>query len=380
MNVPGRAFEGFNAAAVVMVHGYKELGKEARMQVYEIVNRETNKLGDKALQYYLDDSNGIRFARGNLYRLTRTEKRETARLLLSAPLSILKVVKTDTEMKIAYEFAGQLSTATVKDLVTHVSVNMKSTRDANKTLAELLYKYAKDQENKGQIETEHDSIYIDSGIVKVSYNTNLIDIKRTLKSLREFWPMSANPHAFISGLAYNLVAPLAYHIRTNSPPGYLFPIRISFGRTGGAKTSTDAIFVIKGFDQDKDAGFLTNEQVSTPFTFEKNMADSTLPVIINDVSPDWLFRVSTILKNSSENPTAGDRGNPDQSITRRRIKRALNITSNEAIVPSDDAARARRYILEEYTEEHVKRRNPYAFQNFMDSFTFTKTYVVYGVV
>ena len=49
------------------------------------------------------------------------------------------------------------------------------------------------------------------------------------------------------------------------------------------------------------------------------------------------------------------------------MKRALNITINEVIIPSDDSATTRRYILEGYTEEHVKRCNPTAFRAFMDS-------------
>lgn len=325
------------------------------------------KIEGSALEYWYDAVNGVRFTNGNLYRLTRTEKKESERLLLSAPLAISEVVRTDYDTEIRYEFAGKQYNATIKDMVAHISANMKSTREANKTLAELLHKYCTDQENKGLVKVEHEPVFIENGIMRVSYDTSAIDVAKTLAAIRNFYPISANPPAFLSAFAYNLIAPLAYHIRIYAPAGYLFPLRISYGRTGAAKTSTDAIFVMRGYEQDKDTGMLTNEQVATPFTFEKNMGDSVLPVIINDVSADWLTKVATLLKNSAENPTAGDRGNPDQSITRRRFRRGLNITSNESIVPSDDAAIARRYILEEYTEENEKRRNIGAFREFVNA-------------
>lgn len=58
-------------------------------------------------------------------------------------------------------------------------------------------------------------------------------------------------------------------------------------------------------------------------------------------SPFTISEFKKVLKNSSENPKVGDRGNPDQTITRRRMKRALNFTSNEVISSSNDAANAR---------------------------------------
>ena len=371
-NAPGSDFKGFDIAARFISHEYRTLSEQERKKIYQKVQRERAGAQHEddnisPLEYWLDEKNGVKFTGGNLYRITRTEKRESERLLLSAPLTILEVVQADTEAKIKYNFAGRASTGTIKDLVTDVSTNMRSTREANKTLSELLYRFVDEKIKNGEATVMHDPVYIEENRVHVSFNIEKVDVHKTLETLRGFYSIAANPHAFLSGLAFNLIAPLAYHIRTKAAPGYLFPIRMSFGRTGAAKTSTDAIFVLKGYDQDKDSGFLTGEQVATAFTFEKNMSETILPVVINDVGADWLAKVSTVLKNSSENPTAGDRGNPDQTITRRRLKRALNITSNQVITPSDDAAKMRRYILEEYTEEHEKRRNVPAFRTFMDT-------------
>ena len=369
-NAPGKDFKGFDIAAGVISQEYCKLDEHDRQEIYRKVLQaraegEHEDVSD--LEFWLDNENGIRFSKGNLYRLTRTEKRDSERLLSSAPLTIQGVMRTDYDTEIHYIFAGKQYNATIKDMVTHISANMKSTREANKSLTELLHKYAIDQENKGMVKVVHEPIFIEHGIISVAYDTSGIAILKTLETIRNFYPISANPHAFLSAFAYNLIAPLAYHIRVNAPAGYLFPMRISSGRTSAAKTSTDSIFVLTGFAQSKEDGILTNEQVATPFTLQKNMENSTLPVIINDISGAWLDKVSTMIKNSSENAISGDRGNPDQSLTRRYMKRALNMTSNEIITPSDDAAKMRRYILEEYTDEHAKRRNTAAFWDFINA-------------
>ena len=384
-NAPGKDFGGFDAAAAFISPEYRKLDEHDRKEIYRKVlqaQAEAKQEDDNIspLEYWLDKENGVKFTGGNLYRLIRTEKHESERLLLSAPLTIQSVLRTDYDTEIRYMFAGKQYNATIKDMVTHISANMKSTRDASKTLAELLHKYCTDQENKGLVKVQHEPVFIENGIIRVSYDTSAIDVAKALAGIRNFHPISANPHAFLSAFAYNLIAPLAYHIRVHAEAGYLFPMRVSYGRTGAAKTSTDSIFVLRGYKQDKDSGMLTNEQVATPFTFEKNMGETVLPVIVNDVSADWLTKVSTVLKNSAENPTAGDRGNPDQTVTRRRFRRALNITSNEIFAPSDDAAIARRYILEEYTEEHEKRRNITAFREFFNALPEGFMYAIFNAV
>jgi hypothetical protein len=322
------------------------------------------KIEGSALEYWLDSDNGVRLNQGNLYRLTRTEKKENARLLLSAPLILIGAVKTDEGTKIRYVFSGGTKTATLKEMVTDISVNMHSPREANKSLSELLYRYVDDQIKNHKILIEHDPIYAEDGTIHVSFDTSDISVKHTLQLLRDFYEIATNPHAFLSGLAFNLVAPLAFFIRTDAPFGYLFPQRISYGQTGGAKSSMDSIFVLTGYDQDKETGVLTNQQVATNFTFIKNLESSILPVIINDVAPEWLTTVSTVLKNAAENSTSGDRGNADQSITRHQLRRALNITTNEIVIPTDDAAGTRRYITEKYTAENKNRQNIPAFMKF----------------
>ncbi len=321
---------------------------------------------DEGREFWFDRVNGVKFSSGNLYRLTINKEGDVAlKLVLSAPLQLSKIVKTDDGWQIGYTFNGDKFENDIKSLVSHISTVMRSTRDANNLLAEFLFRYLDDAVNNGNYVVVHSPIYVENGLIKIGYDIRKIDLAKNLRLLRNFYPLATHPRAFLSALAYNLIAPLAYEIRMRSPPGYLFPIRISFGRTGGAKTSMDSIFVRTGYDQSKEDSMLTNEQVATAFTFAKNMGSSSLPILINDVSPDWLDKVSTVLKNSSENPIANERGNPDQSSTRRRMKRALNVTSNEILIPSDDAAKHRRYIMEEYTADHEKRQNPEAFSNFM---------------
>lgn len=87
---------------------------------------------------------------------------------------------------------------------------MKSTRYANKSLSEFLHKYEQDNISKRDFDIQHDPVYVNQGIIKVAYDTAEIDFGKTLRLLRYFHPISANSHAFLSGLSFSLVAPLGY--------------------------------------------------------------------------------------------------------------------------------------------------------------------------
>lgn len=324
------------------------------------------------MDFFFDDTNGIRFSTGNTYKITgeMDDKGQVEKFhykfLFYAPLKFHGVAQNDIgEYLIKYNFQDKDYIDSARDTVSRISVNVKTTRDDNKALSELLQKYIEDEKAASRIEEIHDAVYIDSsGTVRVNYHHNVDNIAN-LSLLREFYDHTMNQHAYLSGLAYNLIAPLSHKIREFSPAGYIFPTRISSGRTGAAKTTTDSIFILTGWDQTKEEGILTAEQVATHFTFLKNMSNSNLPVLINDVVVDFFEKNTTMLKNASENAVLGDRGNADQSITRSKITRAMNITTNEETPLSDDAAQHRRYIHERYTEDHEKRKDLAAYRKFM---------------
>ena len=324
------------------------------------------------MDYFFDSTNGIRFSMGNMYKITAETddtgqvKKYRYKFLFYAPLKFHGVAQNDTgECLIKYNFQDRNYTDSARDTVSRISVNVKTTRDDNKALSEFLQKYIEDEKAASRIEEIHDAVYVDvNGIVRVSSQCN-VDSIANLSLLREFYDHTMNQHAYLSGFAYNLIAPLSHKIREFSPAGYIFPTRISSGRTGAAKTTTDSIFILTGWDQSKEEGILTSEQVATHFTFLKNMSNSNLPVLINDVVGDFFEKNTTMLKNASENAVLGDRGNSDQTITRSKITRAMNITTNEETPPSDDAAQHRRYINERYTEDHEKRKDLAAYRKFI---------------
>ena len=192
-NAPGKDFGGFDVAAAFISLEYRKLDEHDRKEIYRKVlqaRAEAKHEDDNIspLEYWLDKENGVKFTGGNLYRLTRTEKHESERLLLSAPLTIQSVLRTDYDTEIRYVFAGKQYNATIKDMVTHISANMKSTREANKTLAELLHKYCTDQENKGMVKVQHEPVFIENGIIRVSYDTSAIDVTKALAAIRNFYP------------------------------------------------------------------------------------------------------------------------------------------------------------------------------------------------
>ncbi len=322
----------------------------------------------KTIILMFDKETGAELQGGNFYKIT-TDKggKDHRRLLLSGPFTINTVIKFDQAFMIEGSFADDAFRHTVKDTVSLLAVQLRSSREANNILSQFLHRLIAEAKKAGKYEVTHSPIFIEGDIVCVGVEMQNMDVGKNLRLLREFYNIATNQHAFLSAMACALIAPLSYEIRKRAPVGYLLPTHVSFGRTGGAKTSIDAIFVITGYNQEKAQGMLVNEQVVTPFIFQKNLGESILPVIINDVSPDWMDKMSTVLKNAAENSIAGDRGNPDQTITEREVRRFMFITLNDIINPSDDSAKYRRYVLEQYTEQHETRQNKPEYRKFMKS-------------
>ena len=326
-------------------------------------NTETTRM-----EYWFDDANGVSFHDRNLYKLTEGKRGVNEKLLMNVPIAIHAVVNHDGVMKVRYtmDLDDAERIDTVQEMCTHIAVNIRSTREDNKYLSIFLYRLIADRVEAGKVEVMHDPIYIDNGIIRVSYDEGH-DVASILGMIRDFYDYTMNQSAYMSAFSFSLTAPLHYYIRKMSPPGFIVPYHVSVGRTGGSKTTTDSIFVYSGWDMNKDEAFLMANQVKKIFTLMKHVSTGYLPVIVNDVSSDWLDSVSAELKSASEAPAFGDRGKPNDTMTHSEIKRSLMVTMNADISASDDAARYRRYILEHYTADHERRKDMARYTKFIDS-------------
>ena len=322
------------------------------------------KIFAEGFEFWLDSINGVGYDGKNLYKLTEGKKGVSKKFLVWIPMDLKSVVKDGDEWKIRYLFNDVERIDTIPAMKSNISVSMSTTREDNKYLSEFLLQYVRFQISKKDYETHIKPIYVNDDLIHVYYETPL-DTPMNLKLLREFYNYVMNQPAFLSVMSYCLTAPLHRYIRAFSPVGYILPHHISHGMTGASKTTTDAIFVLTGWGQTKDEGLLTANQVATKFTLMKHLSEGNLPILINDVSPEWLDKVSTELKSASETDAFGDRGQPNQTIRQDRMLRSILVTLNQHISPSDDAARNRRYILEEYTKEHGERKNVTKYNEFI---------------
>lgn len=331
-----------------------------------VEDREQDTERGTGITYWFDGENGVLYEGGNIYKLAVGKRGAYEKFMIHIPIELKGVVNLDGVIKVQYrmELTGEERMDTVKDMATHLAVNMKSSRDDNKYITMFLNAYVQEMISNGRVQIMHSSVYIENDVIHMAEGHDT-DVAQSLRLLRDFYDITMNQDAYLSAFSYSLTAPLHYYVRVLSPPGYILPHHISVGRTGASKTTTDAIFVLTGWDQDKDHGMLMSNQVKTKYTFMQHMTEGFLPVIINDVAPDWLDSVSEELKSASEAPAIGDRGNPNQTVTHSKMKRSILVTLNADISPSDDAARNRRYILERYSGVHGTRKNKDAYYKFI---------------
>jgi hypothetical protein len=315
------------------------------------------------------NTQGFLLKNGKFHKVSQTDDGEIyKKLIFSAPLQITGITDRDGDYLIKYSWLDTADSRPADEFLTFINSTLKLSGTARQAFAEFLYALIGQAKEKGMIVDDPTPISVSrDGVIGVNFDVQNMNTSAILSAIRGFHPRSTNPRAFLSALSYATTAPLHYHIRKYSPPQFLTPLHVSNGITGSGKTTTCAIFVLNGYAQRKQEGVLGLEQVRTAFTLAHNLGDSTLPVIINDVNTEWLDRLSEQLKNISESSIASDRGRPDQTINRREVKRSIFITMNQEIALGDDAARARRNILESYTKENLAKQDFQAYNAFTDS-------------
>ena len=330
---------------------------------------EAQILADLAAEIWISGSKGHSLSNGLFSKLSidRDDVKHTT-LICGMPLILTGIVQHDDDYVIRYLWLNAPDSKPANEFLTFVNTTMKLNGAAKQAFAEFIYALIRQANDRGMIDDEPSPISVGiDGKITVNYEVAEMDPAMIIESLRDFYANSTNPKAYLSAFAYALTGPLHYYIRKFSPPEFLMRLHVSYGITGSGKTTTDALFTLHGYAQRKEQGILNLEQIRTGFTLAHNLGNSTLPVIINDVSGEWLEKFSEQLKNMSESNIASDRGRPDQTINRRELKRSIFITLNQEIAPGDDAARARRYILESYNKDNLQRQDKMKYNAFMDS-------------
>lgn len=356
------AYREKNCENVPSLDDLQKYWHDVNGQIFQDVCREI-KLNDDNL-YSLDDD-------GCFYKVHMSEDNTISKLIFKAPLTILAVTeygnRENIQYRIHYRWLGKEDYRDAPEFLQHIGNTLKLNGTARQHFGQFLYELIRELKEKNMIDYEPDPVGLDRDKnVHVDADTEGIDIKETLHILREYHDRSSNPHAFRSVMAMAVIAPLNIEIKRYARPGFIMPMPLLMGETKASKTSLTGIFVQTGLNQTQTEGMLADQTIATHYTFVDALSRSVLPAMLNDLDQAWFTKSTTILKNISEHVIAFSRGRPDLSIVSKEARRLPFLTSNEIIRPSDDAAAHRRYVVELFTEQHVKRKNEALYNAFMD--------------
>lgn len=218
-------------------------------------------------------------------------------------------------------------------------------------IAEFFNAYFHDPKNiEGAVKYHADKIYLENGTVKVDSDEKYdsINVLLTLKSIEN---ISAAPENFKIVMAYSLFAPLSYFIRQQ---GHFVPYLISTGSAGAGKTSTQKLFVIKGYDRLPNDGHIAMNDIKTPYTLMKFWNKSILPSSVEEVSLDWLQFHSELLKANANSVNAGSRGH-FQAVDVYESRAQLMFDTNDTI--DGTLSQLDRFIICDYPAEARSRQN-----------------------
>lgn len=323
---------------------------------------------------WFDDKHGVALNDGNLYSVREVfdpDKQEnivTKKFVVHLPLEITKISRRDGDYIVDFKWISAEDSKPLDDFISFVSGRAKLTGRTRELFAGYINSYIAAEKKAKRINIEELPIMIDGdGVIRVTYNLepmlSHIGVEEILRSLVKFRQHASNPHAFDSALSFALTAPLHYELRKRTPADTAIPIHVSFGATSTGKTSISSFFAVEGYDQSKDNAIISLQSVRTRFTWLHMLAQGTLPVVLDDMKIEWIDDLSEELKNISNSSMAGVRGRQDQTVKSYSARRAIFITLNDVVIRSENAALARRSILEEYTPEIKQKLDPVAFDN-----------------
>lgn len=278
--------------------------------------------------------------------------------LIYAGMVFEEVVIEDGIPKIKATFNDIEYVAEIEEWLRILSNSLRSTRDDNKKIRMFLQKYIEHNITTA-VEYHIDPIWVNDKQIHVSVDLN-IDIREVLKKLRDLYDVTTNQHAFITVLGWSLFAPLSYSFRSAGRP---VPFIISSGRSGG-KTELLALFIAKGYGQNRKSAVLGENSIMTEFTSMKTLGDSILPVLFDDVSLKYIEDNAEWIKSIYLHSEAGKRGKSDQSVITYFNKRNIAFTINEEVVV--ETAEQERFIIEYYGEEHKRREKSWIYYTLAD--------------
>lgn len=312
-------------------------------------------------EQWFDPLNGaVIDTNGSLYKLKRDNKGEIIRDFVTyVGIKLIEVVALDDEIPcIRFSMDATVYTLPYYDARKMLQTRLSLTSGQSNLVAACFKGLIDDAITQNRVLREYSPVYVDhEGIIHIKSAGT--DIYHNLKILQDFHQFASNQQAFLASMSYALTSPLHYRFRQMTPVGFILPMLIFDGRTGGGKTSLLWLFAGVGFNQEKSEVIIPKNSVKTVFTATHKLSENKPLAVFNDVSTEWLGNLSEELKNGAESGTFGERGRSDQSINVYELRRPFAVTLNQQTYATDDSARARRDVHVTFTEEHRLRGKKY---------------------
>jgi len=254
----------------------------------------------------------------------------------------------------------------INDFLTHAKSTYSLTATQLQLLKSVMDALVIEEDRNGNVEDFLTSpITVIDETIKVEFQD--MDNAGNLRKLRNYYEVAPNQKAYLSGLGWSILAPFHYALKTKAKGVIRCPLLVFSGRTGTGKTALAKFFVVEGFNQSDDDAFFMLESIKTPFVLMKHLSESNLPCIIDDVPSSFNFIHKDALKSYVQTGIFGDRGRPDQTLTRYKGARSFIETSNEDLVLDEDLALNYRIIHEKFTKHDADKMNLTAWNDFIYS-------------
>lgn len=261
---------------------------------------------------------------------------------------------------------GEAQTFSIEEAVVFFKKKHFLTPAKSQILLEILEAWCYGDRKSGKIRKVYSSpVCVIDGTIKVT--TQPVDIKETLRKLRDFMPIASHPVAFGATFGWSITAPLHASLKAASAKGIQAPIAVLPGKTKAGKSALGSLFIGKGFDLKQDEFYYPYERIKSSFTLMKSLAASNIPALFDDLPPSWFLQHKEDLKAYVQTGHFGDRGRADLTIREFRGLRSFVATINDYLRIDDDLALSNRLLLLWFNEANTSRKNKELFDSLFDS-------------